>query len=228
MNPTILDPITGAPIDLSHPIESGMTTYPGLPAPLVGEHLSRAASRERYAPGTTFSIGRIEMVANTGTYVDAPFHRFADGSDIAALPLARVAAVPGALVDARGRGPALGPQVFADAALEGRAVLVWSGWDAHWRTPEYGSGNHPFLTIEAAERLVSGKAALVGIDSLNIDDVRDLARPAHTLLLGAGIPIVEHLTNLESVGAGAFLFFAVPAPVRGMGSFPVRAFVLPG
>ncbi|MEO8191196.1 MAG: cyclase family protein [Acidobacteriota bacterium] len=228
MNPTILNPITGAPIDLSHPIESGMTTYPGLPAPLVGEHLSRAASGVLYAPGTTFSIGRIEMVANTGTYLDAPFHRFAEGDDIAALSLPRVAAVAGVVVDARGKGPALGPEVFADVALEDRAVLVWTGWDAHWRTPEYGAGNHPFLTRDAAERLVSGSPSLVGIDSLNIDDVRDLARPAHTLLLKAGIPIVEHLTNLESVRPGAFRFFAVPAPVRGMGSFPVRAFVLPG
>ena len=213
-------------IDLSHPIESGMTTYPGLPAPLVAEHLSRDASAEHYAPGTTFSIARIEMVANTGTYVDAPFHRFAGGDDIAALPLARLAAVPGALVDARGKGAALGPELFTAVPIENRAVLVWTGWDAHWRAPEYGSGNHPFLTREGAAHLAARSAVLVGIDSLNIDDVRDLTRPAHTLLLAAGIPIVEHLTNLGSVGSSPFRFFAVPAPVRGMGSFPVRAFAL--
>ncbi len=214
------------PIDLSHPIESGMTTYPGLPAPLVAEHLSRDASAERYAAGTTFSIARIEMVANTGTYLDAPFHRFVEGEDVSALPLSRLAAVRGVLVDARGKGAALGPDLFESFSVENRAVLVWTGWDAHWRTPEYGSGKHPFLTRDAAARLAGGGAALVGIDSLNIDDVRDLTRPAHTLLLAAGIPIVEHLTNLGNVGLARFLFFAVPAPVRGMGSFPVRAFAL--
>ncbi|MEP6802336.1 MAG: cyclase family protein [Acidobacteriota bacterium] len=218
--------LRSGPIDLSHPIESGMTTYPGLPAPLVAEHLSRDASAERYAAGTTFSIARIEMVANTGTYLDAPFHRFVEGEDVAALPLGRLAAIPGVLVDARGKGPALGPDLFESVSVENRAVLVWTGWDAHWRTPEYGSGAHPFLTREASAHLAAGPAALVGIDSLNIDDVRDLTRPAHTLLLAAGIPIVEHLTNLASVGSAPFLFFAVPAPVRGMGSFPVRAFAI--
>lgn len=206
-----------------------MTTYPGLPAPVVEEHLTRESSRERYAAGTTFSIGRIEMVANTGTYIDAPFHRFAGGADIAGLPLDRVAGLAGALVDARGKGRSLGLEIFDKIPLDGRAVLVWTGWDMHWRTPEYGAGNHPFLTRAAAAHLVSSRARLVGIDSLNIDDTGDLTRPAHTLLLDAGIPIVEHLTNLGSLGSSSpFRFFAVPAPVRAIGSFPVRAFALPG
>lgn len=205
-----------------------MTTYPGLPAPLVTEHLTREASADRYAPGTTFSIGRIEMIANTGTYVDAPFHRFAGGADVAALPLDRLANVPGTLVDATGRGQSLGPEVFDKRTLQGRAVLVCTGWDAHWRTPEYGAGRHPFLTRGAAELLTASGAILVGIDSLNIDDAGDLTRPAHTLLLEAGIPIVEHLTHLGSIGSSPFRFFAVPPPVRGIGSFPVRAFALPG
>ncbi|MCA1581337.1 MAG: cyclase family protein [Acidobacteria bacterium] len=210
-------------------MESGMTTYPGLPAPLVAEHLTREASRERYAAGTTFSIGRIEMVANTGTYIDAPFHRFEGGADIAGLSLDRVAGVAGLLVDARGKGRSLGPEIFDKAAVEDRAVLIWTGWDIHWRTPEYGSGTHPFLTREAAAHLAASRARLVGIDSLNIDDTADQTRPAHTLLLDAGIPIVEHLTNLASLGFGSppFRFFAVPAPVRAIGSFPVRAFALP-
>lgn len=212
-------------IDLSHRIEGGMTTYPGLPAPVVSEHLSRADSASRYAPGTTFSIGRVELVANTGTYVDAPFHRFAEGVDVAGLPLERLADLAGVVVDAREKGRAIGPELFDAAAprFEGCAVLVWTGWDSRWRRPEYGTG-HPYLTREAAEKLVVGKAALVGIDSLNIDDTADLARPAHTRLLEAGIPIVEHLTNLAALRGTAFRFFAVPAPFQALGSFPVRAF----
>jgi arylformamidase len=211
-------------IDLSHPIEAGMTTYPGLPGPVISDHLSRRASAERYAPGTTFQIGRIEMVANTGTYVDAPFHRFESGADLAGLPLERLAEVPGVVVDASSRrGRALDADLFAGLSVWDRAVLVRTGWDAHWRTPRYADG-HPYLTRDAARALVDGAAALVGIDSLNIDDTRDPARPAHTLLLEAGIPIVEHLCNLGSLPAEGFRFTAVPAPVRGMGSFPVRAF----
>jgi kynurenine formamidase len=210
-------------VDLSHAIESGMTTYPGLPAPVIGEHLTREASASHYAAGTTFSIGRIEMVANTGTYVDAPFHRFAEGTDVAGLPLERLADLPGVVFDARGAGRAVGPELFASARLDGCAALVWTGWDAHWRRPEYGQG-HPYLTRAAAEALVETRAALVGIDSLNIDDTADGTRPAHTLLLRAGIPIVEHLTNLGTLHGAAFRFFAVPAPFRTLGSFPVRAF----
>jgi kynurenine formamidase len=212
-------------VELSHPIEDGMITYPGLPAPVVSEYLSRRASEGKYAPGTTFSIGRIEMVANTGTYVDAPFHRFEKGIDVAGLSLERLADLPGAVVDARDAGRSLGPELLEATRVDGRAVLFSTGWDSRWRTPEYGSG-HPFLTRAAAVRLVEGRAALVGIDSLNIDDTADLSRPVHTLLLEAGIPIVEHMAGLEGVRGCAFRFFAVPPPVVGIGSFPVRAFAI--
>jgi len=210
-------------IDLSHPIEAGMITYPGLPGPVLSDHLSREDSRKNYAPGTSFQIGRLEMVANTGTYVDSPFHRFEGKTDVGSLPLNRLAEVPGILVNAEGRGRALDADLFAPVALEGRAVLVRTGWDAHFRTPRYFEG-HPYLTRAAAQALVDAGAAVVGIDSLNIDDTKDLQRPVHTLLLGAGIPIVEHLANLGSLPAEGFRFTAVPAPVRGMGSFPVRAY----
>jgi kynurenine formamidase len=211
-------------VELSHPIEAGMTTYPGLPGPVLSDHLSREASRSKYADGTTFQISRIDMVANTGTYVDAPFHRFEDGADLADLPLERLAMIPGVVVDAvNRRGRAIDADSFAWVPVWGRAVLVRTGWDAHWRTARYGEG-HPYLTREAARALAHGGAALVGIDSLNIDDTKDSARPGHTLLLEAGIPIVEHLCNLGALPSEGFLFSAVPAPVRGMGSFPVRAF----
>ena len=214
----------GELVDLSHAVEAGMITYPGLPGPVIRDHLSREASRGAYAEGVTFQIGAIDMVANTGTYVDAPFHRFEKGIDLAGLPLERVAALEGTLVDAVAMGGrAIGPAAFDGAEVRGRAILVRTGWDAHWRTERYGSG-HPFLTAGAADRLVEGGAALVGIDSLNIDDTADRARPVHSRLLQAGIPVVEHLCNLGALAGRAFRFFAVPAPVRGMGSFPVRAF----
>ena len=212
-------------VELSHPIENGMITYPGLPAPAVSEHLSRRASEGKYAPGTTFSIGRVDMVANTGTYVDAPFHRFERGVDVAGLSLERLADLPGVLVPARDAGRALGPELLEGTAVESRAVLFATGWDSRWRTPEYGSG-HPFLTRAAAARLVELRAALVGIDSLNIDDTADLSRPAHTMLLEAGIPIVEHMTGLDRLRRRVFRFFAVPPPFVGIGSFPVRAFAI--
>ena len=201
-----------------------MTTYPGLPGPVLSDFLTREASVARYAPGTTFHIGRIEMVANTGTYVDAPFHRFAEGSDLADLPLERLADLEGLVIDAKGLGRAIGPDLFSNE-LSGRAVLVQTGWDEHWRTERYGQDS-PYLTRSAAQRLVAAGAALVGIDSLNIDDTADGERPAHTLLLAAGIPIVEHLCNLARLPASGFRFHAVPAPVRGMGSFPVRAYAV--
>jgi len=213
-------------VDLSHPIESGMTTYPGLPAPVVTDFWSRESTRGRYADGTTFQMGRIEMVANTGTYIDSPFHRFAEGADVGSLPLEKLADLPGLLVDAtarRDRG--IGESFFAGKALCGQALLVRTGWDAHWRTPRYGEG-HPFLTRSAVELLVREGAALVGIDSLNIDDAADGTRPAHTLLLAAGIPIIEHLRGLDALPETGFRFSAVPPPVRGMGSFPVRAFAI--
>jgi kynurenine formamidase len=211
-------------VDLSHEIEHGMVTYPGLAVPIISDWLSRDASRARYAPGTTFHIGKIEMIANTGTYMDAPFHRHAGGADIAAYPLEAVADLPGVVIRAATRvGRGLDAELFRGREVQGRAVLVHTGWDAHWRSAAYGSG-HPFLTRAAAEHLISAEAALVGIDSLNIDDDADGTRPAHTLLLGAGIPIVEHMTNLGALPDIGFRFFAVPAKVKGMGSFPVRAF----
>ena len=213
-------------IDLSHPIEAGMTTYPGLPAPAISDYLSRDDSRARYDGKAEFHIARIEMVANTGTYLDAPSHRYAEGSDLAGLPLARVAALPGLLVGAEGR--AVGEEAFEGLELAERAVLIATGWSRRWRTDAYGAADAPFLTSAAAQRLVARGAALVGIDSVNIDDMADLSRPAHTLLLGGGIPVVEHLTNLEALRGQEFTFFAVPAPFRGVGTFPVRAFAVVG
>jgi kynurenine formamidase len=210
-------------VDLSHPIESGMITYPGLPAPVITEHLSREASRERYGEGTEFHIGRIEMIANTGTYLDSPFHRYAGGTDLAGLALSSLADLEGVVVGASSR--AIGPELFDGVEVEGRAVLVRTGWDAHWRTEQYARDN-PYLTRAAAEALASRGAALVGIDSLNVDDTADLERPAHTVLLGAGIPVVEHMCNLAELPERGFRFFAVPPMVAGFGTFPVRAFAI--
>jgi len=214
----------GRLIDVSHTIEHGMVTYPGLPVPTISDWLSRDASQTRYAAGTTFQIGKIELLANTGTYIDAPFHRYEGGRDVADYPLEAVANLEGIVVRATERTRrALDAGVFRGREVRGKAVLVHTGWDVHWRTERYGTG-HPFLTRAAAEYLIAAGAALVGIDSLNIDDAADGARPAHTLLLGAGIPIVEHLCGLRELPDDGFRFFAVPVKVRGMGSFPVRAF----
>ncbi|HEV2750750.1 MAG TPA: cyclase family protein [Gemmatimonadales bacterium] len=213
-------------IDLSHEIEHGMVTYPGLPVPVISDWLARNASTSRYAPGTTFQMGKIEMLANTGTYIDAPFHRYEGGADVAGYALDAIADLPGVVVRATQRsGRALDVEVFRGRDMRRKAVLLLTGWDAHWRTERYGTG-HPFITRAAAELLVAAGAALVGIDSLNIDDSADGTRPAHSLLLGAGIPIVEHLCRLSEVPDQGFRFFAVPPRVRGMGSFPVRAFAL--
>jgi len=214
-------------IDLSHDIEHGMVTYRGLPAPTISDWLSRAASSGRYAQGTTFQIGKIELLANTGTYIDAPFHRYEDGRDVAGYLLEAIANLPGIVIRATDRGNrAFDASRFRARQLTGRAVLVHTGWDAHWRTDTYSAGRHPFLTRDAAEHLASSGAALVGIDSLNIDDDKDGTRPAHTILLRAGVAIVEHMTNLGALPDGSFRFFAVPPKVRGMGSFPVRAFAI--
>lgn len=214
----------GLLIDLSHVVSHGMITYPGLPGPEIGSHLSREASRARYSPGTEFDIGRISMVGNTGTYLDTPYHRYADGWDLSDLPLAQVAGVPGIVID--GSGPAIGAQPFTGIEARGRAVLVRTGWDQHWGTDRYGDPEHPHLTAAAVELLVSAAPAIVGIDSVNIDDTRGGERPAHTALLAAGIPIVEHLTGLDSLPDAGFDFFAVPVKVAGMGTFPVRAFAV--
>jgi kynurenine formamidase len=212
-------------VELSHPIRDGMATVPGLPAPVIDEFLTREASRERYAPGTEFSIGRITMVANTGTYLDTPFHRFGDGYDLSGLSLDRVVDVPGLVVDATAGERAIGPERFG-VDVRGMAVLVRCGWDRHWGTDEYGSGGHPFLTRDAAQALADGGAALVGIDSQNVDDTSDASRPAHTVLLAAGIPIVEHLTGLQALPERGFRFTAPPPRVEGMGTWPVRAYAV--
>jgi arylformamidase len=216
-----------ATIDLSHPIRDGMVTYPGLPAPEIGAHLTREASRAHYAEGYEFHIGCISMVGNTGTYLDTPFHRFADGWDLADLSLDAVAAVPGLLLEGAATGPT-GLEALGDQAVTGRAVLVRTGWAEHFGTDRYAAPEHPHLAVELAEALVVGGAALVGIDSVNIDGTATGARPIHTVLLRAGIPIVEHLRGLEALGAAPFTFTAVPAPVRGLGTFPVRAFATVG
>ena len=213
-------------VELSHEIYHGMVTYPGLPGPEITDHLSRAASRGTYAEGTEFHIGRISMVANTGTYVDAPSHRFADGADLAGVTLARLADVPGTLVEVPAAVTAIGADRLEPYPVQGRAVLIRTGWDRHWGTPAYGAGGHPYLTGAAAALLAERGAALVGIDSLNIDDVTDGTRPAHTTLLRAGIPIVEHLTGLAQLPADGFRFHAVPPRVAGMGTFPVRAYAV--
>ena len=213
-------------VELSHVIHDGMITYPGLPGPEITDHLTRAASRDFYAEGTEFQIGRISMVANTGTYLDTPFHRFVDGADLAGVSLASMADLDGIVVrldDSGGR--AVDKDLFLSHDVEGRAVLVQTGWDQHWRTERYAV-DAPFLTRDAAEWLVQNRAALVGIDSVNIDDIGDKTRPAHTKLLAAGIPIVEHLRGLEALPSNGFRFYAVPPRVQGMGTFPVRAFAI--
>jgi len=212
-------------VELSHTIEDGMITYTGIPGPVIGNHLSREASRAHYAPGTTFHIGKIKMIANTGTYIDAPFHRYSTGRDLSQLALAAVADLDGLSIAVPEGTRALKPQVFKDRDVKGKAVVINTGWSRHWGDDRYFEG-HPYLTRESAEYLKSGGARLVGIDSLNIDDNKDGTRPAHTILLGAEIPIVEHLCNLEKLPPSGFKFFAVPAPVKGLGSFPVRAFAI--
>jgi kynurenine formamidase len=219
-------------IDLSHTIEDGMITYRGLPAPIVCDFLTREASRAHYATGTEFHIGKIELVANTGTYVDSPFHRFADGKDLSELSLESLAELEGVVVRAVDREVrAIGREVLAVALatidLRGKAVLVHTGWSRHWRTDQYFEG-HPFLTADAANFLVETGAAIVGIDSYNIDDTGDGRRPVHTALLGADIPIVEHMTGLDKLPDAGFLFSAVPVKVKGMGTFPVRAYAVVG
>ena len=214
-------------VDLSHPVEDGMITYTGLPGPKIADHLSREASRGHYAEGTTFQIGKIEMVANTGTYIDAPFHRYVDGKDLAQLAIASVANLDGLVFHADPLARAIAPVLFEGRDVKGAGSLKYCAVDRHWSTAQYFK-EHPFLTRESAEYLKSAGAALVGIDSLNIDDNTDGTRPAHTILLGAEIPIVEHMCHLSSLPGAGFKFFAVPAPVKGMGSFPVRAFAILG
>jgi len=211
-------------IDLSHTVEHGMITYKGLPAPIICDYLSREASRSRYAAGTEFQIGKIEMIANTGTYLDSPFHRYPDGDDLSQLKLESLADLDCVVVRATDRSSrAIDRLPIELAMLKGKALLVHTGWDAHWRTDRYFEG-HPHLTGELATQLVEAGVTLVGIDSFNIDSIDDGTRPVHSALLGAGIPIVEHMCGLAAVPDVGARFFAVPVKVKGMGTFPVRAF----
>jgi kynurenine formamidase len=222
----LLMSIGGQFIDLSHMIEHGLITYKGLPAPVICDFLSRDQSKQHYAPGTEFQIGKIEMVANTGTYLDSPFHRYADGRDLSQLELTSLAHLDGLVVRVRSKAErGIDAGAFHHLELRGKAVLVETGWDAHWKTDQYFEG-HPFLTKDAAQLLADEGAALVGIDSYNIDDTADSSRPAHSILLGAGIPIVEHMCDLSQLPLNGFKFFAVPVKVKGMGTFPVRAFAI--
>jgi len=227
-------------IDVSHKIEDGMVTYKGLPPPVITDHLSREQSRKVYAPGTEFHIGKIEMVANTGTYLDSPFHRYVDGADLAGLDLYSLANLDALVVRFDHPSAAAAPgtpgvgtaergisaEALAGFDLKAKAVLFHTGWDARWRTEGYSDGTHPFLSADAAEHLANAGAVLVGIDSYNIDDTTDNSRPAHSILLRSGIPIVEHLCGLGELPDENFKFFAVPVKVKNFGTFPVRAFAI--
>ncbi|GAB4426538.1 MAG: cyclase family protein [Bacteroidia bacterium] len=212
-------------IDLSHTLHDGLVSFQGLPATAICDYWTREDSAARYDDGSSFHIARIDMVGNAGTYVDVPFHRYADGQDLSGQPLDSLAHLPAVVVSANGEEvKAIDAAFFYGLELEGRAVLVHTGWDQHWQTDRYHS-EHPFLTADAAEYLVAQQVALVGIDAYNIDDTRGRQRPVHSILLGAGIPIVEHLRGLEQIPDRSIYFSAVPPRVQGMGSFPVRAFV---
>ena len=208
-------------IDLSHTVEDGLITYRGLPAPVICDYLSREDSREHYAEGTSFHIGKIEMVANTGTYIDSPFHRYEDGKDLSELPLPLLADLETVVVSSSEQR--IDASAFEGLEIDGKAVLIHTEWSRHWNTDAYFEG-HPFLTEDAAVLLRDRGAALVGIDSLNIDDTNDGRRPVHSVLLGADIPVVEHLTNLAALESRDARFFAVPVKVKSFGTFPVRAF----
>ncbi|TDE10258.1 cyclase family protein [Dyadobacter psychrotolerans] len=219
----ITDPLqTGQLIDLSHTIFNGLITYKGLPAPVICDFLSRQDSEGKYEEGTTFQIGKIEMVSNTGTYIDCPFHRFEHGTDLSQTALESFANLAAITIEAKDILE-IGPEYFINQDLTGKAVLVNTGWSAHWNTDHYFE-NHPFLTSEAAQYLAERQVKLVGIDSHNIDDTRANKRPVHTILLGSGILIVEHLCNLDKLPDSNYLFSAVPPKFKGVGTFPVRAF----
>jgi kynurenine formamidase len=213
-------------IDLSHTIEDGMITYKGLPAPLICDYLSRENSKKFYEPGTEFQIGKIEMVANTGTYLDCPFHRYEEGVDLSEITLLQCANLNAVVFDADYRQlKAIGPSLFGAKDLKGKAVLVRTNWSQLWRTDTYFE-DHPYLTEETALYLKDQGAALVGIDSHNIDDTSGRTRPVHSVLLKSGILIVEHLCNLNQLPDEPFRFNAVPPKFKGVGTFPVRAYAV--
>ena len=215
-------------VDLSHVIEEGMTTYKGLPGPVMCDFWTREGTAASYDDGSTFQIGRIDMVANTGTYVDSPFHRYADGKDLSELPLGSIADMPGIVLRRPyEQGLATDASDFSGLDVRGKAVLVHTGWDRHWRTEGY-FGEHPYLTGGAADWLAENGALMVGIDSCNIDNMHVRARPVHTRLLGADIPVCEHMTGLGRLPDSGFRFTAAPPKVKGMGTFPVRAYAVVG
>ncbi|GII90093.1 cyclase family protein [Sinosporangium siamense] len=212
-------------VELSHRIEEGMTTYPGIPGPVLGVHLSREESKKHYAPGTEFHIGTITLAANTGTYLDSPFHRYPDGADLSGLPLDCLADLPGLVVPCTGT-PVIGLDHLRGLDVRGRAVLLHTGWDRYFGTEQYFHG-HPYLSGDAAAWLAAEGAALVGIDSLNIDATPPQGeRPAHSTLLAARIPLVEHLTGLAALPPSGFRFHAAPPLIGGLGTFPVRAYAV--
>lgn len=213
-------------VELSHVIRAGMTTYPGLPGPEITDHLSREESRGHYAPGTEFHIGRVSMVANTGTYLDTPFHRYPDTSDLSGVPLGKLADLDGVVVPLPADRRAADVPALNEHEVAGKAVLIHSGWDRHWGTDSYGSSDHPYLSADGAVWLVEQRAVLVGIDSVNIDDIADSTRPAHSMLLAAGIPIIEHMRGLAALPRGGFRLHAAPPMVAGLGTFPVRAYAV--
>jgi arylformamidase len=213
-------------IEVSHVIEAGMKTYPGLPEPEVEVLMDHDTSAQRYGGKAEFLISSLHLCGNTGTYVDAPLHRHRRGADLASLTLDKLAHLPITLVQApTGAERGIGIEHFRDVPVRDRAVLVRTDWSQHWRTPRYFEPN-PFLTRGACEYLADQGARFVGIDSLNIDDIQDLVRPAHTILLGAGIPVCEHLTRLKAVPREGGFLHAVPIAWRGGATFPVRAYVM--
>ncbi len=210
-------------IDLSHSIENGLITYKGLPAPIICDYLSREDSKKIYAEGTSFQIGKIEMVSNTGTYVDCPFHRFENGTDLNDTPIEYFAELKGLVLHAPFTiQRAIDADFFIPHEVEGRAVLIHTGWDQYWNTENYFT-SHPYLTENAARYLKEKRARLVGIDSHNIDDTSGNSRPVHSILLGSSILIVEHLCNLAAIPDEDFIFSAIPPKFKGVGTFPVRA-----
>ena len=214
-------------IDLSHPVEPGMITYPGLPGPSISDHLSYDESRSHYAPGVEFRISRTELLTATGTYLDAPAHRFRGKDDIAALPLDKLVNLPGVVITAGSY--AIDPQSISGLDIRGHAVLFHTGWDSHWGKPAYGGTDHAYVTHATAQALIAGGATLVGIDTVNIDDNSNRSggeRPAHSTLLAAGVPIVENLRALGDLGERPFRFFAAPIAFRGAVSFSIRAFAI--
>jgi len=209
-------------VDLSHTIFDGLITYKGLPAPIICDFLSRETSRQIYQEGTEFQIAKIEMVANTGTYMDCPFHRYEHGLDFSQIDVSEFVDIEGIAIDARNQ-TSIGKEYFEGYDLRNKAVIVYTDWSRHWNTESYFEG-HSYLTEDAAIYLRDSGVKLVGIDSLNIDSIGGKDRPVHTILLGANILIVEHLTNLAGLPGKEFYFSAVPPKIKGMGSFPVRAY----